>query len=275
MRRPLCLLCMFYVGILMLVLRLFPLQDSMNLPQDGAYIVCSGEVSAVENQDDKSVVYLKSAFIVDSSAAAKQILSSEQSAMLSETSDTSDEAKADACQVICYFQNSSFASKLKIGNRVRISGKCRLFHSAANDGQFDAKQYYRILEFDFAMSGCKGIVTDENVRTFDQALYQIRERLAQSFDRGLDAADSGVMKAMLLGQKSGLDDEIKGLYQRSGIAHILAISGVKTENLAIPLSATKPVNTVFLPIHSAKKYIQKLCFSGEITPRCRFPCPRG
>lgn len=201
MRRPLCLPCVFYVVTVMIFPRLFLPRDSEKIPPGGAYVVYTGEVYAIENQDDKSVVYLKSASAADS-----------------ETVLVSD--------IICYFGDTSFTSGLKIGNWARIGGTCRPFRSAANDGQFDAKQYYRILEWDFAMTGCEGSVTDETYRAGAQALYLIRERLAESFDRGLPSEDAGVMKAMLLGQKKDLDDEIKGLYQRNGIAHILAISGL-------------------------------------------------
>lgn len=250
MRRPLCLLCVFYVVTVMIFPRLFLPRDSEKIPPGGAYVVYTGEVYAIENQDDKSVVYLKSASAADS-----------------ETVLVSD--------IICYFGDTSFTSGLKIGNWARIGGTCRPFRSAANDGQFDAKQYYRILEWDFAMTGCEGSVTDETYRAGAQALYLIRERLAESFDRGLPSEDAGVMKAMLLGQKKDLDDEIKGLYQRNGIAHILAISGVKTLKLDIPLVPENRINWAFVPLHIVIIYILKLCLDEEIIPRCRFPCSRG
>jgi competence protein ComEC len=42
----------------------------------------------------------------------------------------------------------------------------------------------------------------------------------------LDAQDAGVLSAMLLGEKTGLAKELRSLYAQSGIAHILAISGL-------------------------------------------------
>jgi len=43
------------------------------------------------------------------------------------------------------------------------------------------------------------------------------------------------MKTMLLGEKGTLDEEIKGLYQRNGIAHILAISGLHISMIGMGL----------------------------------------
>nr|WP_283241945.1 ComEC/Rec2 family competence protein [Jutongia huaianensis] len=80
---------------------------------------------------------------------------------------------------------------------------------------------------------------------------------------------------MILGDKSLLDMNIQKLYQESGIGHLLAISGVKTQNLAIPLTRKTRINSAFVSLHIAKIYILKLCLDEEIIPRCRFPCSRG
>ena len=53
------------------------------------------------------------------------------------------------------------------------------------------------------------------------------------------------------------------------------IWGVKTQNLAIPLTRKTRINSAFVPLHIAKIYILKLCLDEEIIPRCRFPCSRG
>ena len=80
---------------------------------------------------------------------------------------------------------------------------------------------------------------------------------------------------MLLGDKAFLDEDIKDLYQVTGISHILAISGVKTLKLDIPLVLETRINWAFVPLHIAIIYILKLCLDEEIIPRCRFPCSRG
>ena len=87
--------------------------------------------------------------------------------------------------------------------------------------------------------------------------------------------DASVMRAMLLGEKSGIDRDTKRLFQLNGIAHILAISGVKTLKLDIPLVPETRINWAFVPLHIAIIYILKLCLDEEIIPRCRFPCSRG
>ena len=72
-----------------------------------------------------------------------------------------------------------------------------------------------------------------------------------------------------------MDPEMKELYQVNGIGHILAISGVKTLKLDIPLVPETRIKWALMPLHIAKIYILKLCLDEEIIPRCRFPCSRG
>lgn len=193
MRRPLCLLCLIYVLAVMLVLQYVPSKDGREgLPLEGSRYTLYGRVDRIEYQKDKSVLYLKN----------------------------------NSGKVLCYFKDVSFVSTLKIGNEVCITGKVRLFQTPSNEGQFDEKQYYEVLGIDFALSGCQGTVTDRSYSLYRQWLYQLRRRFSKGLEAGLPEKYAGVMQAMLLGEKGGMDRELKELYQQSGIAHILAISGL-------------------------------------------------
>ena len=64
-------------------------------------------------------------------------------------------------------------------------------------------------------------------------LDKVRMELGIPFARY--AKDDGVLSAMLLGDKTELDSEIKSLYQAAGIAHVLAISGLHISLLGMTL----------------------------------------
>ena len=58
-------------------------------------------------------------------------------------------------------------------------------------------------------------------------LSRIRRALSASIDESLLKEDEGaVLKAMVLGNKSELTPEIKGLYKNAGIIHLISISGL-------------------------------------------------
>lgn len=165
--------------------------------------------------------------------------------------------------------------QVHIGNQIKAELTLKLPAEPTNPGEFDAENYYRARGITFLGYMKQGRVKDYQTGYILQKLTELRRRGEQVFSKSLPEPYAGVMSAMLLGDTGGLDDEVKKLYQRSGIAHILAISGVKIQNLAIPLIAETRINRAFVPLHIAKIHILKLCFNEEIIPRCRFPCSRG
>ena len=65
------------------------------------------------------------------------------------------------------------------------------------------------------------------------SLFDIRQRLKKNIESCME--DGAVLSAMILGEKSGLDVEVKSLYQKAGISHILAISGLHVSFLGMGL----------------------------------------
>lgn len=166
---------------------------------------------------------------------------------------------------------------VSIGNTIRIENhfKIRKPEAPTNSGQFDAKLYYQTKGIGLLCYAKDATVIRDDVRWMAQLLYELQESLSARV-RGLFPVDkSGVLEAMLLGNKTDLEAETKSLYQKSGISHLLAISGVKTLKLDIPLVPETRINWAFVPLHIAIIYILKLCLDEEIIPRCRFPCSRG
>ena len=158
---------------------------------------------------------------------------------------------------------------------MKACGKIGLFKSATNEGEFDRARFYRSQGIDFSVNADSIKTSADKHAWYYHRLEKLRDTLSASLLEVTDETTAGVLSSMLLGDKSYLDDEIKDLYQVSGISHILAISGVKTQNLAIPLPHRNRINSAFVPLHIAKIYILKLCLDEEIIPRCRFPCSRG
>ena len=118
-------------------------------------------------------------------------------------------------------------------------------------------------------------ITDKSVDVFREKLAVFRAGWKELLVREMGEREGGVLAVILLGEKSDMDPEMKELYQVNGIGHILAISGVKTLKLDIPLVPETRINWAFVPLHIAIIYILKLCLDEEIIPRCRFPCSRG
>lgn len=239
MRRPLCLLCLLYVFLIMFCMKFLLQKPEERLDNNQNNRFC-GKVYRMEVKNNHPVIYLKNAQEDSSVICYLSEKSENTSQNLSEKgSDYFQGGTSDYHSK--YPSGESIGKKLKIGNTVVVQGKVRQFESATNDGQFDMKEYYAVMGIDFSMTGCSYEVISETYWPVRHGLYVIKNSLSNVLDTSLSKEDAGVLKAMLFGDKSGMDDEIKGLYQRNGIAHIIAVSGVNTLNL-VSLSKSQMPN---------------------------------
>ena len=163
----------------------------------------------------------------------------------------------------------------KLGDYVRADGNVKLFSSATNEGEFDRKAFYSSQGIDFGLKTGKIKAKLPEYAWFYHGLQRLRDNMSEALIDVTDGKTAGVLSSMLLSDKAFLDEDIKDLYQVTGISHILAISGVKTLKLDIPLVPEIRINWAFVPLHIAIIYILKMCLDEEIIPRCRFPCSRG
>lgn len=133
------------------------------------------------------------------------------------------------------FVNTEKIPNVKIGNIIRVRGKLRQFEEAANKGNFDSRKYYLSLGFYGKIEAGTIEVINSDYSGIRQGLYELRmeiiERLEKlcSDNNGIFSIinnKNGIIGAIILGDKTDLDSDIKELYSVSGIAHILAISGL-------------------------------------------------
>lgn len=134
--------------------------------------------------------------------------------------------------IIAYFQSEP---DLKIGNKIYLKGKFQQFEVARNKGNFDSKKYYLSIGITTKIAVKEYYVSDDNYDFLRDKLCTLREYVVGMFsklcdtngkDKWLYGNKAGIFSAILMGDKTELDQEIKDLYSLSGIAHILAISGL-------------------------------------------------
>ncbi|MCR5716883.1 MAG: DNA internalization-related competence protein ComEC/Rec2, partial [Lachnospiraceae bacterium] len=123
----------------------------------------------------------------------------------------------------------------KIGQWVRVEGKSACFYQASNPGEFDQSAFYRLQGLTMRIRKAKVIAASKDYRKYREGLQCIREALARTLDQSFAPVHAAILKAMLLGDRTGLTPEIKQLYQESGIIHILAISGLHISILGMGL----------------------------------------
>ncbi len=117
-------------------------------------------------------------------------------------------------------------TSIKKGDIVNIAGTLKTFECARNEGNFDSKIYYRSIGVDYKFNVKNIEIVDNKRCALLKELDIIKEKQKLVYTSIANDDDAGVFISMVLGDKSLLGAEIKQLYQKNGISHLLAISGL-------------------------------------------------
>ncbi len=220
MRRPLCCVCVAFVVTVFLYLKFSPPQHPVHDHPEGEQITLLGEVCKKEYKSG----YQGSMLVIE----LKNVQGwSPGSGQEGETSKRGN--------VICYIEANEGLAVPKAGSVVAVEGEVSYFDTARNPGEFDAQDYYRILGVEFRLYKTRIRTESSRYSAYHEILYRLRCHFEGVFDSALAPKDASIMKAVLLGNKSELDTQSRQLFQRSGIAHILAISGLHITLLGMGL----------------------------------------
>lgn len=129
--------------------------------------------------------------------------------------------------VIAYVSSSDHS----VGQILTIKGTISYFAEPLNEGMFDSRKFYQSQKIDFGVWVTEIKNVQGNGSCYYRGLQQIKARAQKILEASI--REDGVLAAMLLGEKSGVDEEVKTLYQRAGISHILAISGLHVSLLGL------------------------------------------
>lgn len=125
--------------------------------------------------------------------------------------------------------------QIEIGSRIRSFGPVQGFSSGRNEGNFDFALYYKSQKILFCQYADQVAVVEEPRFLLREWLYRIRSKMRLGLETAAGEADAGILCAMLLGDRSLLDDDMRTLYQRNGVSHIMAISGLHISILGMTL----------------------------------------
>ena len=131
------------------------------------------------------------------------------------------------CGLNINLDSDDAVENILIGRKVKCKGRFEDFEEVVNQGQFDTKSYYN-------NEGISGVLRADKISFADGGgffspevfLYRLNNAVSQKYLKILDSKNAGSLSAMVLGDKSGLDEEIKELYQENSISHLLSISGL-------------------------------------------------
>lgn len=206
-KRPLCILCLTFLVINGLTMLITGGQFYLKVPASSLFyeieeskeILIQGQVYQKEHTSKHQILYLKNNSILFQNDSYYE------------------------SRILIY--DDTF-EEIKIGETVYLRGKLEAFETARNPGNFNQRAYY-------AKKETRGFVWSEEILhvtgkedKLKESLYQLRQYWKTLILKNMSEEQGGILSAILLSEKSEMDDEIKELYQKNGIGHILAISGL-------------------------------------------------
>lgn len=114
---------------------------------------------------------------------------------------------------------------LEPGLLVECKGRLKLFSPADNPGEFDARAYYLSRGLGCYMEG-------EAFRILvrgggpERAAWRVKSFLREGLSKVYTLGEAGLLGAMLLGERSGVEPETEALYEGAGLSHLLSVSGL-------------------------------------------------
>ena len=234
MKRPLCPVALVITAIVFIYLRISFANYLYELPdrQDGETGFVTGVVARKEARPDQSGESLYVIYVVPQNISIGKMK-----------------------YVMCSLKEGDVYVP-SVGEHVKICGKFTSFKKVRNPGGFDSRLYYATLKIAFKLYNAEITETDGREDVLRERLYDFKMLLEKNLDRNpvLSDDDSAVLKAMILGDKAFMDDDIKDMYKNSGIMHILAVSGLHISIIGMGLYKAlrkckiKPVFYTAIPI---------------------------
>lgn len=205
-RRPLCLLCIAVMAGIWLLESLGithaggpgPNEAVAAFSEENARCRVTGRIFRQETKSDKSYLYLRETELV---------------------------IQARRYSIRNIKIKSEKKESVKIGSIILVTGELYSIPSPTNPGQFDQGFYHTVQKIDALMSAETIEVLDGNGYPIRNFLAGIREEMCGFLQREAPR-EAGVLAAMVLGDKSLLEDIDRSSYQMGGMMHILAISGL-------------------------------------------------
>ena len=127
------------------------------------------------------------------------------------------------------------ASEIPLGSYVTLLGNFAPISPATNPGEFDAAAYYQTIGVGGRLSKASLLSKGQDYWPVREWLNNLRLRLEERLYRALPESRAGILCALLLGDKGGLEERVKDLYRQSGILHILSISSLHITILGMSL----------------------------------------
>ncbi|HEX9251616.1 MAG TPA: ComEC/Rec2 family competence protein, partial [Ignavibacteriaceae bacterium] len=137
-------------------------------------------------------------------------------------------------KLICKFRGDSLQrnilyDNLNAGNKIHLTGTYQKGRERRNPGEFDYDKYLKSngitgLFISYATDSINILSNQKDY--FKSVLHSVRKKIDKSIHDLHNAQTAGLLRGLLLADRSEIDYETKNEFINSGVVHILAVSGL-------------------------------------------------
>ncbi|MBA2500712.1 MAG: ComEC/Rec2 family competence protein [Chitinophagaceae bacterium] len=141
-----------------------------------------------------------------------------------------DTLKKITGDVIIYFQKDTVITNYKYGQQLIIQKELQPIKNSGNPGAFDYKRFCLFEDIThqvYLKSNEFVVLPDKDTRWFKEFLINTRQKVINILRRNIKGEkETGLAEALLIGYKDDLDKNLVQAYTRTGVVHVIAISGL-------------------------------------------------
>ena len=133
--------------------------------------------------------------------------------------------------------NKKSSIDLQYGDKIKFKGKFVEPEVARNYGGFSYKEYLKSLKvYGICKASTIKVIEKDKGSLIAKLSNFIYIKIEENLDGLFESDVSGIIKGIILGDKSNIDEDIQENFRISGISHILAVSGMHVSYIIIAIN---------------------------------------
>ncbi|NMA02287.1 MAG: ComEC/Rec2 family competence protein, partial [Clostridia bacterium] len=116
--------------------------------------------------------------------------------------------------------------KLQWGDMVKVKGRLMATSPGTNPGDFSERSYWKNYGVAYKLIVNREVTLVEKSQGFKGFINSLREKIYTSVEKGIPEEEGPLALGIILGDKNQMDDDLYGMFQKLGVVHIFAVSGL-------------------------------------------------
>lgn len=127
-------------------------------------------------------------------------------------------------RMIIYLKKENLVPE--IGTQILVEGIIKTIQEPTNPGNFNQKAYYQKQKIVAILQDADLLNKSESKSIIKEGMWNVRKAISEKIVLKMGTRYGGILCTMLFCEDSYEEEEIKELYQKSGLGHLLAVSSL-------------------------------------------------